>query len=151
MKTPKKILLPTDFSAGSLEAAQYSIELCKVLNAKMYVIHVVDIGSLGIYTVSGYLPTQSMIDEIIKAANKSLQEFVKNVPADLIAEAYVHPELSLVAQTICNDAETKNVDWIVMPTHGRKGINRLVMGSVAEQVVRMAPCPVLTIRPKAKN
>jgi nucleotide-binding universal stress UspA family protein len=139
MKLPKKILLPTDFSEGSHDAATYSIELCKILNAKIYVSHVVDVGTLGVYTASSYLPTKPVIEEITATAEKSLKEFVKNIPAELVAESYVHSDLSPVAQTICRDAEKRGVDWIVMSTHGRTGLNRVMIGSVAEKVVRLAP------------
>jgi nucleotide-binding universal stress UspA family protein len=141
----KSILFPTDFSEGSAQALQYAVDMSKRYGAKLYVIHVIyDIAK----ATGWYVPHVSM-DEMYKdiqeGAKKELERFgieelagVKNVERKVMT-GVPHEE-------IINFVSTNRIDLIIMGTHGRKGIDKILFGSTAAQVVRHAPCPVLTVR-----
>ncbi len=83
-------------------------------------------------------------EELLKSAKNSVKEIIeKRVSDGIEAHSIVTP--GLVADEIIHQAEKQKVDLIVTATHGETGWRRLIFGSVAEKVVRMAPCPVLTI------
>jgi nucleotide-binding universal stress UspA family protein len=141
----KSILFPTDFSEGSAQALQYAVDMSKRYGAKLYVIHVIyDIAK----ATGWYVPHVSM-DEMYKdiqeGAKKELERFgieelagVKNVERKVMT--------SVPHEEIINFVSTNRIDLIIMGTHGRKGIDKILFGSTAAQVVRHAPCPVLTVR-----
>ena len=141
----KSILFPTDFSEGSAQALQYAVDMSKRYGAKLYVVHVIyDIAK----ATGWYVPHVSM-DEMYKdiqeGAKKELERFgveelagVKNVERRVIT-GVPHEE-------IINFVSANKIDLVIMGTHGRKGIDKILFGSTAAQVVRHAPCPVLTVR-----
>jgi nucleotide-binding universal stress UspA family protein len=141
----KNILFPTDFSEGSAQALQYAVDMSKRYGAKLYVVHVIyDIAK----ATGWYVPHVSM-DEMYKdiqeGAKKELERFgveelagVKNVERRVIT-GVPHEE-------IINFVGANKIDLVIMGTHGRKGIDKILFGSTAAQVVRHAPCPVLTVR-----
>ena len=141
----KGILFPTDFSEGSSQALQYAVDLTKKYGAKLYVVHVIyDIAK----ATGWYVPHVSMdqmYKEIQEGAKKELEKFgvealgeVKNIERTVLT-GVPHEELM-------NFAKKNKIDLIIMGTHGRKGIDRILFGSTAAQIVRFAPCPVLTVR-----
>jgi nucleotide-binding universal stress UspA family protein len=91
-----------------------------------------------------------MIDSITKEAQAALEERAARV-RDRVTVAPVRLEVGDARDVIDRSAEQIGADLIVMGTHGRRGIRRALLGSVAESVVRTAPCPVLTMRPKRKS
>jgi nucleotide-binding universal stress UspA family protein len=141
----KSILFPTDFSEGSAQALQYAVDMSKRYGSKLYVVHVIyDIAK----ATGWYVPHVSM-DEMYKdiqeGAKKELERFgveelagVKNVERRVIT-GVPHEE-------IINFVRANKIDLVIMGTHGRKGIDKILFGSTAAQVVRHAPCPVLTVR-----
>ena len=141
----KSILFPTDFSEGSSQGLQYAVDLSQKYGAKLYLLHVL----YDITRATGwYVPHRSvdeMYKEIQQGAVKELDKFgieelssVKNI--ERIVETGVPHE------QIIDFAKRKKIDLIIIGTHGRKGIDRILFGSTAAQVVRFAPCPVLTVR-----
>jgi nucleotide-binding universal stress UspA family protein len=145
----KKILYPTDFSEGSLVAVPMLVDLVKKYGAKLYILHVIyDIAK----TSGWYVPHISM-DELYKdmedAAKKELQRCC-------IEELRGYENIERVVirgvpdEEIIKFASANNIDLIVMGTHGRKGLDRVLFGSTAAKVVRNAPCAVLTVRVPAK-
>ncbi len=141
----KSIIFPTDFSEGSSQALQYAVDLTKKYGAKLYVVHVIyDIAK----ATGWYVPHVSMdqmYKDIQEGAKKELERFgveelggVKNIERTVLT-GVPHEE-------IINFAKKNKIDLIIMGTHGRKGIDRILFGSTAAQVVRFAPCPVLTVR-----
>ncbi len=141
----KSILFPTDFSEGSAQALQYAVDLTKRYGAKLYVVHVIyDIAK----ATGWYVPHVSMdqmYKDIQEGAKKELERFgveelsgVKNIERSVLT-GVPHEE-------IINLAKKNKIDMIIMGTHGRKGIDRILFGSTAAQIVRFAPCPVLTVR-----
>lgn len=138
----KKILCPVDFEQNSAVALRCARDLAKANNGKLYLLHVAAVASQGMtFPLEPYFPPSAeklYKDEIEKFASDILDG---TVPYEVI----VHR--GDPAEVITQTANEVAADLIVMATHGRKGINRLVLGSVAEQVVRESKQPVLTIRP----
>lgn len=140
----KKILCPVDFSEISPKVAAYSQSLSGVLDADVHVIYVVT-GFDQYGTLTKLVFGESMLSEIVTGAEKAMDTFIrdnfsmKNVTAKVL-QGYVPEE-------ILNYAEKKDIDLIIMGTHGRMGVDRIVFGSVAEKVVKTSKIPVVTIRP----
>jgi nucleotide-binding universal stress UspA family protein len=142
-----KILVPTDFSEPSMKGLDYAIDLARRLHAGVVIVHVVEpfqyMGPLDIY---GTLPNTAMwLSEQRKAAKTQLAGLEKSLKKRRIKFQTV---LSTGAphQQIVDAAKKLEADLIVMATHGRSGLSHLLLGSVAEKVVRTALCPVLTVR-----
>lgn len=141
----KRILFPTDFSEGALHALPYALDMAKTCNAKLYMIHVI----YDVATASGlYVPHVSfdeMYKDLGKSAQKELEKFGCEELKDLKDVEYTVLR-GIPYDEILKFAKEKNIDIIVIGTHGRKGLDRFLFGSTAEKVVRYAPCPVLTVR-----
>jgi nucleotide-binding universal stress UspA family protein len=141
----KSILFPTDFSEGSSQALKYAVDMAKKYGAKLYIVHVI----YDIAKASGWYVPHVSVDQMYKdieiSAKKELERFgveelsgIKDIERTVIT-GVPHEE-------IVNFANKNKVDIVIIATHGRKGIDRLLFGSTAAQVVRFAPCPVLTVR-----
>ena len=102
------------------------------------------------FLLAAQLPT---VGEILEEDRRLLAKFLRENFADLIAKVNIHPEVTVgtAYSKIVEKAAGENVDMIVMSTHGRTGILHGLIGSVAEKVVRLAACPVLTIRPRKEK
>jgi universal stress protein A len=139
----KKILCPVDFSDNSLAALGHAVELAKQNNGHLIFLHVIDNPLADQYGPRG----QNFYAEVEHALEWSKQKLT-----DVARTHATAVSCEIVAQRgnpyeeIIDVATTKQADVIVMTTHGRSGPQRLLIGSVAEKVVRMAPCPVLTVR-----
>jgi nucleotide-binding universal stress UspA family protein len=143
----RHILAPTDFSEYSKQAVVSALELARKFGAKLTILHVVELPP---YPVEGYVPpavNATFLDDLERQATQDLAQLVPE------AESGNVEVVRLVAvgspyRKIIETAEAEQVDLIVMATAGRSGFSRLIMGSIAERVVRAATCPVLTIRPR---
>jgi len=145
MKDIKNILCAVDFSEMSPKVAEYAQHLAKSLQASVKVLYVAP--SLSQY-VGFHVPPASIenfVGEIVTGAEKSMETFVQENFEAIPAEGDVVS--GYAAEEILDYAQEKDMDMIVMGTHGRKGIDRVLFGSVAEKVVKSAKMPVLTIRP----
>jgi nucleotide-binding universal stress UspA family protein len=142
-KNVKKILVPTDGSEHSLRAAEYGISIAKMIGAQIVVVFVVD---------------DVVLDQIAKitaheVAERELKEDGKgyvNYVVGLAGKEGVNSS-SLITEgrpfeQIVHLAKELNADLIVMGTYGRRGADRILIGSVAERVIEYAPCPVLVIK-----
>jgi len=145
----KKILCAVDFSEASPQVAAYARTLAQALNAHIIVLYVAP--SLSQY-VGFHVPSssiESFVGEIVSGAEQTMDNFLNenfqgvNVTGRVVS--------GYAAEEIINIAESEDVDMIVMGTHGRKGIDRILFGSVAEKVVKSAKCGVLTLRPGNKE
>ena len=141
----KKILFATDFSEGSSNSLPYAVDMAKRYGAKLYFVHVI----YDVATTSGwYVPHVSM-DELYKDMEKNAKAQLEK---SFIDEMRGFKDVEHVVlkgtpyEELARFAEENKVDLIVIGTHGRKGLDRMLFGSTAEQVVRHAPCPVLTVR-----
>jgi nucleotide-binding universal stress UspA family protein len=140
--TPQHILVPLDFSEPADEALMYAITMAKQLQARITLLHVIDIPPLA----GANLTTQMFaIEEAAqRAADVSLQR-VRD--AGVQGESLVNQGIPW--QEIVQQAKVIAADLIIMGTHGRTGLQHVFLGSVAEKVVRLAPCPVLVVRTPA--
>ncbi len=144
----KKIILATDFSDISKDASSHALLLAKNYKAELKALHVFDISALSIPS-HDYLATDVVVeglDETIQRGKDALKELAKSFDLEvetIFTEGDPRHEIVRVAEEL-------NADLIVLGTHGYSGWKRFTIGSVAELVVRHAPCAVLTIRPKGK-
>jgi nucleotide-binding universal stress UspA family protein len=146
MITMHNILVATDFSETSDSALEYGRALARNFGARLHVLHVVEmsLGWGGVDGVGYNLP--AIQDAMTEDARKKLDDIVgpaSGQPPETIAVVKVAPGAAFV---IAEYAKQAQVDLIVMGTHGRGLVGHLFLGSVAERVVRIAPCPVLTLR-----
>lgn len=142
----ERILCPVDFFEASAKAYDYAYSLALRYGAKLYVEHVIDLmASAYPYYKIPDLAANSIYWDMSKGADERLCKMVKDHAADGIqAEMVVHK--GFVPDSILDFAQNQHADLIVMGTHGRRGLDRLAMGSVTEHVLRRAPCPVLAVR-----
>ncbi|NIR13887.1 MAG: universal stress protein [Desulfobacterales bacterium] len=148
MKFVKKILFPVDLSEVSPKIAPYVKEVASKFGAE---VHLVFVARILQHFTSIYVPHPSVGKfeaEIVEGAEKKLQEFVQEIFPEGSCRAQV--VLGDAAEEILNYAESEGIDLIIMGTHGRKGIERIIFGSVAERVVKKSPIPVLTVNPYGK-
>ncbi len=141
----KLILCPTDFSEFSVRAFRYALSLAEHYRAHVVALHIVEIWR---YPSVGFVASAQLYDEFCQAVRESgqqqLQEFVKNHTHDEIQpELVVH--LGMAPDSILSFAQARKADVIVMGTHGQRGYDRLMLGSVTDRVMRRAPCPVLVV------
>lgn len=142
-----KILFPTDFSQNANAALAYACGLAEQNNADLHVLHVVN-ETVYVVPLDGMFSTFDFdVNSLRDAAQKGLDQTID--PAWKKAHRVV-PEIRFGApfREIIRHAKERSIDLIVMSTHGRTGLPHLLIGSVAENVVRKAPCPVLTVHPK---
>jgi nucleotide-binding universal stress UspA family protein len=142
----RHILAPTDFSEYSKQAIASALELAKKFGAKLTILHVIELPP---YPVEGYVPpslSATFMDDLERQATTGLAQLVPESEAANVEVARVIV-VGTPYRKIIDTAEAEQVDLIVMATAGRTGFSHLVMGSIAERVVRTASCPVLTIRP----
>ena len=142
----KKILVATDFGEASDSALSYGRDLARTYGAKLHVLHVAE-NLFARYRDDGSMVVlPQMQTDVENAARKRLEGLVTDEDRTMLrAEPVVLTALG-TAEAIVEYAKAHTVDIIVMGTHGRRALSHLLMGSVAERVVRMAPCPVLTVR-----
>lgn len=139
-----KILVPVDYSKCSLAGLRYAIKFAKKVSASLIVLNVVDLGpqlmtdGYAMYDLSPYKEAAARASEL------QMRTFLRgvnfgSVPFETLGAAEFCPE------GIYRVAEKEKVDLIILATHGRTGLKHILIGSVAERVVRRAPCPVLVV------
>jgi nucleotide-binding universal stress UspA family protein len=147
MITLKKILVPTDFGEAADAALTYAQALARNFAASIDVLHVAEDASARLFAGEVYVAVPPTLQkDIEEMARKQLeQRLVDNDPKPLVMRPVVVAS-NAPALTIVNYAKESAIDLIVMGTHGRGPMAHLLMGSVAERVVRLAGCPVLVVR-----
>lgn len=142
----ERIICPVDFFEASAKAYDYAYSLALRYGAKLYVEHVIDLLAAA-YPYYNFpdVAANNIYWDMSKGADERLHRMVKEHAVDGIqAEMVVHK--GFVPDSILAFAENQRADLLVMGTHGRRGLDRLAMGSVTEHVLRRAPCPVLAVR-----
>ncbi len=142
----KKVLHPTDFSDNSTDALEYALSVCAWQKAELVLLHVCEMFE--------FAPPEYYMDEaeIAHQLKARLDAVKKMLDAKAAQYKDTVPAITTVAiggkpcTEILRYAEEQNVGMIVLGTHGRTGLAHFLIGSTAERVVRMSPCPVLTIR-----
>jgi nucleotide-binding universal stress UspA family protein len=140
-----RILVPTDFSKPSQSALKYAAAFAEKFASEIYLLHVVQDLSLFLPdAVSGAPPYLPPADQMITVVRESLDKLAGEQFRGVSVKCLVREGAPFYEILTC--ARENDVDLIIMGTHGRGIIAHMLMGSVAEKVVRKAPCPVLTVR-----
>ena len=149
MKDIKKILVPVDFSDNSVKLLESAIDFAGKSEAELLVVFVVE----DMFTFSGLSIPHIAIDvdqferEMVEGSKKRLEGYLEDNMEGIDVSYSAKVLKGNVAEELCGCAENEEVDMIMMGTHGYRGLEKVLIGSVAEKVVRTAPCPVLTINP----
>lgn len=136
------IMVPVDFSSGSSAALAYAVQFAKRVPSQLVVVHVVETWS---YAVTESAQWVNVAERLTQLAEAMLETMVAEARAQdvfatkMVSQGTPYHELTEIAARV-------RADLIVMGTHGRQGLRRMLAGSVAERVVRLAPCPVVTVR-----
>jgi len=148
----RRILIPVDGSAVSHDALSVAVQLAEALRAGTRIIYVLDLGPLYTTEASGV-----DVSEVEKAMLQEGEDILEKA-AETARQAGVPSETALVpiydshvSDAIVDDARRWRADLIALGTHGRHGISRLILGSVAEAVARTSPIPVLLVRGAAND
>ncbi len=144
---PKKILFCTDFSENSLPAKSYAVDFAKAFNSSLSILHVVNSSRLGYPAFEAGVPfdLQSVLLNIEESVKAAFNDFLAEYKGQL-TEIITTSRVGVPAVEITRFVEENGIDMIVMGTHGWTGFRHLILGSTAENVVRTAKCPVLTVK-----
>ena len=135
----QRILCPVDFSEASRNAVRYAHEFAKGMGSSLVLLNVVEPRPMAVDMSLSYVPLEEDLEEIIKAEREQGVE----------VEAEV--EIGTPSEVIINKSRERDVSLIILGSHGKTGLSRLLMGSVAESVVRKAACPVLIVKAEEKE
>lgn len=147
----KHILVPTDFSAASRAAFQHAREQAQVLGADNTSITLLcvleDLVPASVQFEFGltFIDSKGLLEEAEKQARLKIAEYEKEHFSGLRVKSEIIRAIHSVHTEIVEYTKTHKVDLIIMATHGRTGVRRLVLGSVAEKVIRESICPVLVV------
>ena len=142
----KHILVPIDFSAPSDAALEYARTVATRFGASLHLLHVAEDPYRAFYSAEVYVPeVEGLREEILSDSLTRLKALLRT-PDLTELHAAAEAVIGTPASTIVEYAAGRGMDLIVMGTHGRGGMSHLLLGSVAERVVRTASCPVLTVR-----
>ena len=143
----QKILVPYDFSQHSEHALDWAIGLAEKWRARLELLHVIHILP-PVVDIAGDV-YEHVEQAQLAAAQKHLETVLSTKAEDSSVLFDSHVRRGVPFQAICDEAATQQADLIVMGSHGRTGLSHVFIGSVAERVIRHAPCPVLVTKPPA--
>jgi nucleotide-binding universal stress UspA family protein len=145
----KNVLFATDFSATSEAALPYAAAICRHFGSTLHMVHVVSEASLLLVTGGvDYVSMGTIYEDAHTEAKEKLDEIAKRLEG-IPQRSYVRH--GQVWRNLNSFIQDNQVDMIVVGTHGRTGLGKLLLGSVAEDILRHAPCPVLTVGPKVSG
>ncbi len=143
----KNILVATDFSETSEAAVVYARQLAHAFGSTLHVLHVAGNVMATAVGAEGYtVDFPGLQREVEESAQKQLDALITEEDRRTLSAKAIVLTSNSPAQAVVSYAKDAHVDLIVVGTHGRGGVPRMLIGSVAERVVRTAPCPVLTVR-----
>lgn len=146
----KKILVPLDFSDYTDEIMNVAVQIAEKFGSTIHLLHVIP--NMDYFTpYESFLSAENLVSiqrDIEREVGKDMEVVVKKLK-DIPATKTIRAGVAFLE--IVDYVRTENIDLVVMGTHGRGGIEHILIGSVAEKVVRKSPCPVLTIRPAGKK
>ena len=145
MTLPKTILVPIDFGESSEHAVTYAAELAKALGAEIVLMHAWDVPVVG-FPDGAFVATPELATQVTEAAQHGLDRARMLIDGQGVTIRGVLKQGPTDAM-ILDAAKEESAGMIVMGTHGRTGIQRVLLGSVAEKLVRTSPIPVLTVHP----
>ncbi|HME42914.1 MAG TPA: universal stress protein [Syntrophorhabdales bacterium] len=146
----QKILVPLDFSEYTDEIMNVAAQIAQKFGSTIHLLHVIP--NMDYFTpYESFLSAGSLINiqrEIEREVGKDMEAVAKKIK-DITVTKAIHTGIAVLE--IVDYVRAEKIDLVVMGTHGRGGLEHILIGSVAEKVVRKSPCPVLTIRPAAKQ
>jgi nucleotide-binding universal stress UspA family protein len=143
MRTPRTILVPVDFAEASVAALDYAVDLAEGTGAKIYILHTYELPIAGL-SEALVVETGELTSQIVDAAQKGLDDMMTPYEGrDVILTPLL--ERGDASEVIVRTGEALGADLVCIGTHGRRGIARALIGSVAESVVRRSSIPVLTV------
>jgi universal stress protein A len=139
------IVIPTDFSDRSLRALPYALGLAEKYGAEVKILYVNE-PALPVSDMAWVgVDDRALKDERVAGARENLERILRDqIPPEVTAEAAIRSGAAV--DEIIRFADETHADLIIMATHGRSGLSHILMGSTAEQVIRKASCPVLTLK-----
>ena len=146
----RTILLPSDFSGCSAEAALAARRLAECFGSRLIVLHVLDEPAALDPMFRGEVPLELLRGRMEQYASEGMEAFLK-AHFDGLAGVEARTASGVPYREIVREARECGAGLIVIGTHGRTGVERVIFGSTAEKVVRMAPCPVLSVREGGKE
>lgn len=145
-----KILVPVDFSDYTDEITHAAGQLAKKFGSTIHLLHVIP--NMDYFTpYESFLPAESLINaqrDIEREVDKDMDAVARKMGDIPVVKAV---RAGVAFAEILQYVRTEGIDLVVMGTHGRGGIEHILLGSVAEKVIRRAPCPVMTIRPASRK
>ena len=146
----KKMLVPLDFSDYTDEIMNVAVRIAEKFDSTIHLLHVIP--NMDYFTpYESFLSAQNLLNvqrDIEREVGKDMEAVAENIKNIPVTKA-IHTGLAFLE--IIDYVRTEKIDLVVMGTHGRGGLEHILIGSVAEKVVRKSPCPVLTIRPAGKQ
>jgi len=144
MSTIRTVLVPVDFSPHSSEALDFAVALAKDLGARLHLLHCYQINPGGVSPYGIVLP-ENLDRELRDGAARSVSEWAEKASAAGLDVAH-SVTAEFPSEAIAMTAQEIGADLIVMGTRGNTGLKHVLLGSVAERTIRMAPCPVTTVK-----
>lgn len=142
----RRILCPTDFSEFSNKSVHYGCELARAFDAELHLLHVLqDYNTLAPATGEAFVVFTDWLPQLTKQAQERLETQPRPEWGTSL-RVQRHTVVGSTIDEVVKYAKENDIDLIVQSTHGRTGLKHFLMGSVAESIVRYAPCPVLTVR-----
>lgn len=149
MFAPKNILVPTDFSGYSDAALKKAIDIAEQYKAKIYLLHVIDeqIRLCAFTYCIGPEAIERLEAESLEASNEKLRKEVEAIGKTKTLEIFFDVKNGNPSEVILGEQQGKGIDLIVIASHGKTGLLKQLMGSVADKVIKGAKCPVIVIKP----
>ncbi len=142
----QKILYPTDFSSDARQALNHALFLAEQLDAELHMLHVMTLHNDDPYNVAYHFETVEDLDTRLQAlATSEMAGLLEPHQNDVLKVVQVQRKESHPVPAILAYIQEAEIDLVVMGTRGRRGLSRMLQGSVTEETVRLAPCPVLTV------
>ena len=145
----KNVLFATDFSSTSEAALPYATAICRRFGSTLHIAHVISDASLMLMTGGvDYVSMGTIYEDAHSEAKEKIEQLATHFDGIPHCSYVRH---GAVWKNLASIVDENDIDLIVLGTHGRTGLGKLLMGSVAEDILRHAPCPVLTIGPKVEG
>jgi nucleotide-binding universal stress UspA family protein len=146
----KRILVPTDFSETGMLAIQHAAYMAKICKARLYLLHIVESFE---YAYSEYEPEILVkdLDDVQAVATEKLEKIAANLETQYGIKTYPILNNGKPSSGITECVKDNSIDIIIMGTHGAKGFEEFIIGSNAQKVVSVSPCPVITVQANAKD
>ena len=139
----RRVLFPTDFSPYSDKALPFAVSLAKEFGATLVLFHATEVPVV----LPEFMPESAV--QLGPQLETEARQLVEKMCGDIVdVKTEGHVRIGVAHREICRLVEESEIDLVVVPTHGRSGLSHVLFGSVAEKVVRLAKCPVMTIRPE---